>query len=597
VIVFGDRVRVRSAAAQMERMRAALARAATRPAGPECHAAVVALLLAAGELAQGVADAAFARDGCDGLDPAGAAAMQAAVTIARAVWWSHWSGYRTAPPLEALATALDALDRLPLPASLTLRAAEGFQHYAVYPEAYALAAVEAFGDDAPPLVVGVRTIGATLAAAVSGALGGGPPLTVRPIGPPFQRRLALGPDAAGALAAARGRKVAVVDEGPGLSGSSFGAVLDALDAAGVPEGDARVFPSHEGDVGGAAMPRTRARWRRVSRAHVGFEAAFLDPRRPGLALWVRDLIGPLEAPPRDVGAGRWRAQLWPEPRGWPPVIATRERRKFLLRARGEEILARFAGLGEPGEAAAARADRLAAAGFSPALLGHRHGFAIGRWAAGARPLPAAAGAVPRARLVDRVAAYLAFRAEQFPADPTRGAPPAGLLQVARANLAEAGAAAALRRLDRFDPWVEALERAARPIEVDARLHAWEWLVLPDGRLWKTDAVDHCDGHDPIGCQDLAWDVAGAIVELDLDAGEAAALRRALAARGHAIEPEPLAFYQAMYLSFQLGLHAAGAANAADGAERARLAAAAGRYRRGLERDAARPDAGAPAAAP
>jgi hypothetical protein len=125
-------------------------------------------------------------------------------------------------------------------------------------------------------------------------------------------------------------------------------------------------------------------------------------------------------------------------------------------------------------------------------------------------------------------------------------------------------------------------RAARPVEVDARMHAWEWLVTDDGRLLKTDAVDHCDGRDPVGCQDIAWDLAGAVVELRLDPGETTALRRALAERGHPVEPEPLAFYLSAYLAFQLGLHASAADAAEDVAERARLQAAADRYRRWLE---------------
>src|SRR5256885_12894855 len=52
------------------------------------------------------------------------------------------------------------------------------------------------------------------------------------------------------------------------SGSSFGSVLDALDAAGVPESAARLFPSHDGGLGAAASPRNRARWQRVPRLHV-----------------------------------------------------------------------------------------------------------------------------------------------------------------------------------------------------------------------------------------------------------------------------------------------------------------------------------------
>ena len=257
----------------------------------------------------------------------------------------------------------------------------------------------------------------------------------------------------------------------------------------------------------------------------------------------------------------------------------RERRKFLLRARGRLFLARFAGLGEAGRDAAARAQLLGEAGFSPPVVGVRHGFLVTPWVDGRAAAVAGAGALPRAELIARVAEYLAFRAERFATDASRGAAPATLLEMATLNAAEAGCPDAARRMERFAAWLPDLARAARPIEVDARLHAWEWLLLPDGRLWKTDAADHCDGHDPIGCQDLAWDVAGAAIELELDAGEQAALARALAARGLGVDPEPLAFYTAAYLAFQLGLHATGAAAAGDPGESARLSAATDRYRK------------------
>src|SRR6185312_8050713 len=252
---------------------------------------------------------------------------------------------------------------------------------------------------------------------------------------------------------------------------------------------------------------------------------------------------------------------------------------------------RFIGLGEAGAAAAARAERLGAAGFSPPVVGIRHGFLLTRWVDADRlwpPPSAGARLIARARLVEHLGAYLSFRADQFPGDSRRGASPAALLEMARLNAAEAGAPAAAARLERFASWLRALSRAARPLAIDGRLHGWEWLLLPDGRLWKTDAVDHCDAHDPIGHQDLSWDGAGASIELQLDRGELARLCDALASSGHPIEPEPLTFNREMYLGFQLGLHASAVPLASDAAEIARLSAAAAGYRRWLDVGAGQP---------
>jgi len=115
---------------------------------------------------------------------------------------------------------------------------------------------------------------------------------------------------------------------------------------------------------------------------------------------------------------------------------------------------------------------------------------------------------------------------------------------------------------------------------DNRLHAWEWLVLPGGRVLKADAVDHHRGHDLVGCQDLAWDVAGAAVELSLDADGLGALCAAVERhKGHVPSPDVLRFHRQAYLAFQLGHHALAATSYDTSApdEAARLRRAADHY--------------------
>ena len=49
----------------------------------------------------------------------------------------------------------------------------------------------------------------------------------------------------------------------------------------------------------------------------------------------------------------------------------------------------------------------------------------------------------------------------------------------------------------------------------------EWIRSEDGRIFKTDATTHGDDHFYPGPCDIAWDVAGAIIEWKLnDASEA-----------------------------------------------------------------------------
>jgi len=134
-----------------------------------------------------------------------------------------------------------------------------------------------------------------------------------------------------------------------------------------------------------------------------------------------------------------------------------------------------------------------------------------------------------AALLDQLARYLRFRMETFPAADEEGASLDELRQMARRNAGlELPPAAPPRR-----------------VHVDGRLHAWEWLQLPGGRVLKTDAVDHSNAHDLIGCQDIAWDIAGAQVELGANG-------RALC-EATGTDPASLDFYVPAYCAFQIGL--------------------------------------------
>jgi hypothetical protein len=461
-----------------------------RRADPRALAAAARDFFDAAELVQGLLDAAFeARGRRDDLGPLERAAGPVLVSVA--------SGR---PVRDALAPLLAG----DLPREVVVGVPEGYAHYAVQPEAYLRAAERARRElgERPYAVIGIRAIGAGLAGMVARALDPEiPPVTVRPVGHPFARTLALGPALEAALVALAPRATfAIVDEGPGLSGSSFGAVADVLEGLGVPLERIVFFPSHANDPGPQASERHRDRWRRARR----YIAAF-DRAAAGL--------------PDDAEELRLGSRL-----------------KLRFRAGDRPMLAKFAGLGRAGEAKLPIAQALAEAGFTPPAGDLRSGFLVGPWLEDARP------AQPS---LEHVASYLAFRHERFPAATEDGASPAELLAMVRHNGGEDIAAP-------FEGIVDTLAQSARPVRVDGRLHAPKWIARPDGRIFKVDALDHHCAHDIVGCQDLAWDVAGAAVELDV---HATALAAAIARRCSWGEPHPaaLTFYRAAYLAFQRGL--------------------------------------------
>ena len=579
MLVYGDSTRRERPADKLDAIRAELGAASGADSWITGHAHLVAALIEAGELEQGIADAEWAvRGDRDEVSPLLAACERATLVLARAVLRS-WNG---GDPIAAdgIGAALAAIPLADSPEEIAVTRPEGFAHYGVYPELFGMAATRA---GLPPnsSVVGLRSIGTTLAATVAAALDGADRITVRPQGHPFDRRIVVGERLAARIAGARA--VAIVDEGPGLSGSSFAAAARlATDSA--PGAALHLFPSHGNGPGPETSAAAGALWTGNPTHLAAFDETMLRSPEPRhrLESWVADLTGLASGPLEDIGGGAWRARLWPDPASWPPVLRWAERRKFLLRSDAGPWLLRFAGLGREGREAARRAAELGRAGFGLPVAGYRHGFTVQPWREDAVPLPLAE--VGRDVLVGRVGAYLAFRCSALPATERDGAPLDALLAMARANVGEELGPEAAMRLDAWGPRLPGLAAKLRRVMTDNRMHAAEWLVLPGGKLVKTDGADHARGHDLVGPQDIAWDVAGAQVELAFDEEETSRVA-ALVDEGAArpVEPELVSFFRPCYCAFQLG-SARMAQSGADATEAARFEEAAARYRRALLAD-------------
>ncbi|HKV10190.1 MAG TPA: hypothetical protein VJ725_18760 [Thermoanaerobaculia bacterium] len=600
MLVYGDAKRVENPREKAARIREGLERLAAPGLGIERHAIVAELLVEAGELEQGLLDEQLAA--CSEEKPS--AVGEAASRLTRAVAEVLLPSFRTfgaLPPgssvrcaMVGIEHALDALLDLPLPETISVSVPEGYAFYGLYPET-CFCAAEALRDENGPLeVIGIRSIGTGLAAAVAAVVGERARVaSVRPGGHPFQRKLAIGQPLGRELlgdGTVRPR-YAVVDEGPGLSGSSFGSVADWLEDRGVAPESISFFPSHLGNLGPYASERHRRRWEKARRHVAAFETVFSGPEaRWPLALWAEDLTGPAEEPPEDLSAGRWRAKHFEDRTRWPAADVHGERRKYLVTSGGRRWLLKFAGLGRYGREKLALAKPLEAAGLIPPVSGLRHGFLVGPWLEDARPLPLAE--VDRLALLDTLARYLAFRAERFPAPAgARGASPVKLFEMAAFNTQRALGPGWGEEVRVWKDRIARLASLERPILSDNRMQAWEWLVTPDGRILKADALDHHRGNDLVGPQDLVWDLAGAAIELDLDERELALVSDAVARRSRTarVEPFQLGFYTLAYLAFQTGRHTLAAealehASPADSAAmRGEVERYAGRLRRTLSR--------------
>jgi hypothetical protein len=398
---------------------------------------------------------------------------------------------------------------------------------------------------AAPAVIGVRSIGTSLSAVVKCTVRG-QRISVRPGGPPWERELRW-THRQRAFVDRLQRTAAdflIVDEGPGLSGSTFLAVAEALERCGVDARRIRILCSHqlqpERLVASDACARfARYRWHSIE---------------------------PWRAPrgSRDVSAGRWRTLLYADRASWPACWPQHERVKCV--SADGQWFDKFEGMPPYGTPPLERARRLHELGVGPtaAAIGGgfvRFGMLRGR--------PARSSDLDSAHL-HRLARYCALRTRAFDASPS-SVQTRELRELLTCNLHE-GIGVALEDRLAFD--------VQRPVIADARMQPHEWFVCDDGQLRKTDGHGHGDDHLLPGPCDIAWDVAGAMVEWRMDLAQReqfiALYEREAGDRVLARLPA----YEAAYCALRLGELTYAAVSCEDD-DRERAQSAADYYRRCL----------------
>jgi hypothetical protein len=430
---------------------------------------VMAALLRAGELECAVADA---------NQPTAGAHSQATDRLAKAL-------LEPESPIDRSMLAKD-LAETATPDHVLVSPPEGFAYYALHPLAFAEALAKIPSLAASALVVGIRSIGTTLSAitAVSARKLGlhAQRFTVRPGGHPYNRQTQFSPGQLDLIrrSAACGADFMVVDEGPGLSGSSFLSVAEALERAGAARERITLICGHQPDFDSLRADDGPWRARRFR-----WVAATSPPRRPANA----DLF---------MGGGEWRKLLFPGEDKWPACWTSLERLKYLSAApRANQKLFKFRGFGHYGQEAFEREEQLAAAGFGPRPTEESDGFASYDWLRGG---PMSVQDISTSAL-QRLAKYCAFRAQAFAADVTELS---ALEQMTNHNLCQLGIDLGTRL------------PVERPAICDGRMQPHEWLLAVDGQMLKTDSGSHGDDHFFPGPADIAWDLAGAVVEWQMD---------------------------------------------------------------------------------
>lgn len=423
-----------------------------------------------------------------------------------------------------------------LPESLTTTTPEGFAYYALDPLRYP-ETIREF-NSGPSFVVGIRSVGTVLSAVSAAALRCGR-MTVRPTGHPYDRELRLTPEQ---LAVVRrqvdgGARFFVVDEGPGLSGSSFLATAEALERKGVSRERITLIGSHDCDGANLVAQDAEARWNRYR-----FVA-----------------VSPASAPEgaRPFRDWDWRRESQIGEKDWPATWSQLTPPKYI--SASGDLLWKYEGLGRAGDQVRARAHALADRRFSPRLSNFARGFSAYQYVPG----EALRSAEWSADLAGCLAEYLVFRRSEFAADSDAAALHQMVIHNVRALL---GVDLVGYRLDVVSACI-----------CDARLMPHEWIRSED-RILKADATMHGDDHFYPGPCDIAWDVAGAIIDWQLqDASAADFISRYERLSGDNVRRR-LPQYRIAYAAFRAA-YASMAASAMPGTpEAGRFARACHRYK-------------------
>jgi hypothetical protein len=130
-------------------------------------------------------------------------------------------------------------------------------------------------------------------------------------------------------------------------------------------------------------------------------------------------------------------------------------------------------------------------------------------------------------------------------------------------------------------------QSSQPVLADGAMQPYEWLQTNSGEILKTDAISHGDNHFFPGPCDIAWDIAGAAIEWNLNSDAVEFLVQKFRQVSGADVSRTLPAYLLAYSVFRLGFCKMAATTVQGTHEETRLHSAQNYYRSRAEQSMAR----------
>lgn len=503
---------------------------------------ILSALITISEFETGITDSLYT-DG-DTLTPLSSACRKMTILISKMLY-DHWDNrIDSQQKSKQLKFLLGNITEEDIPYRIPVCTQEGYAYYGLFPECYIEAAKRFFREKSPKKVicVGLRSIGTSLSALVHATLEISgcdvESFTLRPKGSPFDRQVEITDDLEKFIISKKEACFAVIDEGPGLSGSSICGTLKKLSEYGIGSDRCVIFPSWDPDPKQFISDHAKSIWNDYRKYSVDFQKIWVESKRLN-RIFQADIV-------KDFSAGGWRYSLYKKQSEFPPSHPHHERRKFLVVRNNRKMLTKWIGFGTYGKELDTRARLLSENRFSPEYITNVNGFVLLSYIEG-NTLNAESF---RSELADFAANYFSFIRRNFPSQLTT--PYDLMTEMIRVNVKESLGHGYESRVSGI--------LSKFPIEfylsdicaIDGRVMPHEWLES-NGKYYKVDHLEHHADQFFHGCQNIAWDLAAFCLEFGLDTKqEYSFLQSYIHAGGNKNILNIINFYSIAYLAFRIG---------------------------------------------